>query len=282
MIDPRGVPVHFSALKMMALSPAHYAHAATRPWGESTLSQRMGTNAHAATFEPWRLVEFTGKVRRGKEWEVFKAAQPSDAVIVNARELETAEAIAATLRAHDIAGPLLFGDGVVHEREILWSKDGRACSSRPDARRPAAMIGDLKTCRSSEPAKFVRDGTWARYHTQLRFYDHADADATGRTPWDPRTRKGDRIPLYSIAIEAKAPHVVTVFELDDTAIVAADRDIALWWERLMACEAENAWHGYRQCIEPFTCDDPENFLPLAVSDNSAENDNADDDNWSAA
>lgn len=285
-VDPRAVRVHFSALKMMALSPAHYAHAATKPWGGGTLAQRMGTAAHAATFEPHRLVEFTGKVRRGKEWEAFKADQPDDAVVVNAKELAHATAIAAALHAHPIAAPLMFGDGVIHEREILWARDGRECSSRPDFRIPGVMIGDLKTCRSAQPERYTRDALWTYYHAQLRFYDFADAYETGRTPYDPRTRKGDRIDLYSVAIESMQPHVATVFALDDSAIISADLAIETWWTRLLACEAENAWHGYRQSIELLTCDDPENNIMAAFADTddeTAENDNSDaDDDWSKA
>lgn len=285
--DPRAVRVHFSALKMMALSPAHYAHAALKPWGGGTLAQRMGTNAHAATFEPHRLVLFAGKVRRGREWEAFKADQADDAVIVNAKELAHATAIAAALHAHPIAAPLMFGADVIHEREILWARDGRECSSRPDFRVPGAMIGDLKTCRSAQPERYTRDALWTYYHAQLRFYDFADAYETGRTPYDPRTRKGDRIDLYSVAIESAAPHVATVFALDDSAIVSADLAIGTWWSRLMACEAENAWHGYRQSIELLTCDDPENNIldAFTVDDDAAENDNSGDDaddDWSKA
>lgn len=301
--DPRAVRVHFSALKMMALSPAHYAHAALKPWGGGTLAQRMGTAAHAATFEPHRLVEFRagtfidkkGKtrehsdMRRGEAWEAFKARpdHPRDAVFVNAKELAHARAIAAALHAHPIAAPLMFGADVIHEREILWSRDGRECSSRPDFRIPGAMIGDLKTCRSAQPERYTRDALWAYYHAQLRFYDFADAYETGRTPYDPRTRKGDRIDLYSVAIESAAPHVATVFALDDSAIISADLAIGTWWSRLMACEAENAWHGYRQSIELLTCDDPENNIlaAFAVTDDAAENDNSGDDaddDWSKA
>lgn len=278
--DPRDLPVHFSALKMIDLSPAHYRHAATKSWGGGTLAQRMGTAAHAATFEPARLVEFTGKVRRGKEWEAFQADHPHDAVIVNAREYAYARAIAAALREHPIAAPILFGHGVVHEEEILWSHEGRACSSRPDARDPDVLIADLKTCRSAQPERFVREATWARHHAQLRFYDMADAADTGRTVYDPRTRKGDRIDLYIVAVETAAPHVCTVFALDDSAIMAADRAIAAWWARLMACEAENAWHGYRQGVEPFTCDDPENFMGGIIDAADSNSDAAGVDEWS--
>ena len=234
------------------------------------------------TFEPHRLVEFTGKVRRGKEWDAFKAAQGDDAVIVNAKELAHAQRIATALTLDPRASAIIFRPDALLEQPIAWARDGRACSSRPDVRVPGVLVADLKTCRSAQPARFVRESTWAGYHVQLRFYDFADAADTGRTPWDPSTRKGDRIDLYSIAVESKRPHVVTVFALDDTAIVDADRRISLWWSRLMACEAENAWHGYSQCVEPFTCDDPENFLIAPAIDAENENASDEDEDWSAA
>jgi hypothetical protein len=295
IVDVRDVPVHFSALKLIALSPAHYKHAATAPWERGTLARRMGTTVHAAVFEPHRLVVFEagewtdakGKtkphtnVRQGGAFEAFKARQAPDAIIVNAKEMAHATAMARALREHPIAGPILFGPDVIHEREILWSRDGRVCSSRPDARIPGRMIADLKTCRTAQPERFVREALWSYYHAQLRFYDEADAYDTGRA----FTPNRSAIDLYSVAIESKPPYVVQVYQLDDTAIVAADRTIGGWWSRLMACEAEDAWHGYRQCVEPITCDDPENFLPgAAIDDTSDEDDNRADtgDDWTSA
>lgn len=291
MTPIRDLPVHFTALKMIGASPKHYLHAATKPWGGGTLAQRMGTHAHAATFEPHRLVEYAGgvgvdakgkpkkftSVRNGGFFDDFKAKQPADAVIVNAKELATAMAVAAALRGDPVAAPILFGHGVEHEQVIEWMLDGRACSSRPDARHPGVMIADLKKCRSAEPGRFTREALWAYYHAQLRFYDLADAHETGRTVWDPLTRKGDRIDLFMVAVEGHAPHAVSVFELDDTAIVHADRCIAGWWSRLMSCEAENVWPGYQQCAVPFIVDDPENFIGgAAPNDDGEEADTSDE------
>lgn len=278
-VDTAALEVHFSALKQMVRSPAHCLHALTAPWGESTLAQRLGTVVHTATFEPHRLALFTGKVRRGKDFDAFKADQLDDAVIVNAKEMAHGMSIANALQRHPDASRILFGGGVIHEREIKWSRNGRACSSRPDARIPGRMIADLKTCRTAHPERFVREAIWNGHHAQVRFYDEADAIETGR----PFGANRSDLDLYVVAVESAAPYVVQVYQLDASAIVAADRAIGLWWDTFSACERENVWPGYSQCVQPLMCDDPENFLPGAALD-AAENDNAADDadDWSAA
>ena len=79
LVDRNGdvVPVRWSWLSRFAQSAAHARHAAL--YGKDpTPAMKLGTATHAAVFEPHRLVEYTGKVRRGKEWEAFQAAQAPD------------------------------------------------------------------------------------------------------------------------------------------------------------------------------------------------------------
>lgn len=270
IVDPRTVRVHYSALKQMARSPQHYRHAAVTPWSDrGTLAMRMGSAGHAAAFEPHKLVTYLpgmftdkkGKYRShsdrkdGEAWEGFKK-KPENVgkIIVNRRERRIAEDVAAALRDDPIAAPLLFGDGVVVEQEILWSIDGRECSSRPDARKPGFHIAELKMVQTGEPERFLRTATYAGHHGQVRFYDRADAYATGRGFDDPP------IDLYVIAVESTPPHVVTTYHLAESAKIAADRMLHAWWSKLMACEAINFWPGYSQSPWPFEVVDPINDL----------------------
>lgn len=264
--DPRDLPVRFSALKLMGRSPAHYRHAIVTGY-DSSLAMRLGTAAHAAALEPHRIVvyapgEYTddkGKVkahagkRAGAAWAQFNAAQRPDAVILTPKEHRIATTIAAALRSHDIAAPLLFGDDVIRERPILWTRDGRACSSLPDARIPGRMVVDLKTCRNAQPDKFLWDVIRNGYREQLRMYDEADAAELGE---DVRTRPP--IDLHIVAVESVAPYVVQVYTMEASAIMAADRTLAAWWERLRGCELNNHWPGYSQGAWPIVDDNDEN------------------------
>ena len=286
--DPRKVPVHYSALRQMARSAAHCKHAMTAPWGGGSLAMRMGTAGHAATFEPHKLVTYLpgiftdkkgktrphGDRRDGEAWEQFKA-KPENVgkVIVNRRERAVAEAIASALRNDPLAAPLLFGPSVVLEQEILWAVDGRECSSRPDARKRGVHVTELKVVRTGEPEPFLRTAIRSGHHGQVRFYDRADAYETGRPFDDPP------IDLWVVAVESAPPYVVTTYKLDDTAKIAADRDIHTWWSKLMACEAINFYPGYSQSPWPFEVND-------GISDLSDPPDlGGDDDNetidWSA-
>lgn len=249
----------------MNQSPAHFHHAATSPWLPGTLAQRMGTTCHAAVFEPHRLVVFEAgtyvdvdakgrekvkshsNTRRGKAFDMFAAQQASDAVIVNARELAAAEGVANALRNHDQAAPLLFGEGVLHEQQIAWSRRGRKCSSRPDARLPGRHIVDLKTARTSQPERFMTAARWSHYHAQLAFYQEADAAILGLA--EPCAD------LYIVAVETVAPYVVTVFRLTAKAIDHGRASINGWWERMEVCASAGVWPGYAQAIVPFDTGD---------------------------
>lgn len=295
------IPVRWSWLSRIESSPAHALWHAEHG-SDPTPVMKMGSAGHAATFEPHRLRVYTGgtlidekgkaktysDTRQGKCWEAFKAAQPADAVIVNARELEIANQIAAALRRadeerRDVDGrplPLLFGPGVLRERNIRWTRNGRACSSTPDARLPGSWVADLKIARSGKPDRYVRSATWSGYPAQLAFYQEADAYETGEDI--------DGIRLFSVVAEPFPPYVVTTYELDAHAIDLGRRKIAEWWNRLIDCEATDTWPGYSSSVVTFTADDPDDVMgplggfepdePVSVADDT----DRDHIDWSAA
>jgi hypothetical protein len=241
-IDPRTVRVRHSRLKEMGRSPLHYYHSVQddRP---DTLSLRLGRGAHGLAFG-LPVVVWPGR-RAGKAWEAFEAERTAaGCVILNEREHHEAQSVADALRRHRVASDLLFGGQVVHEHTIHWEWMGRACQSTPDALRPSALI-DLKTTRSAEPGKFARDAMWMGYHAQLAFYRHGLAQAGLDVP--PGT--------FIVAVESKAPHAVTVLRLTDRALLAGEKLIRLWFERLLQCEAANHWPAYTDAIEPFDVPD---------------------------
>ncbi len=281
--DPLTAPVRFSALKKIKC-PALYLHALMTGDDPSLAARigaalKLGSAVHAATLEPHRVVVFgpgewtdeKGKTkphkgkRNGGAWDQFRAKQPSDAVIVTPKEHRITSAIASALRDHPEAGPLLYGAGVIREQQILWAHDGRAYSSRPDARIPGVEVTEVKTCRSADPDKFIWDIVRFHYREQLRMYDEADAYEVGE---DYRTRTP--IPLRIVAVETAPPHVIQVYRLHRSAIMAADRSIAWWREKLRTCESANYWPGYAQGEWEVTDDEPENNPPGSDEDDGDE------------
>ena len=308
--DAKGeiVPVRWSWASQADVSLAHARHQALHG-RDASVAMKFGTAGHAAAFEPHRLVIYRGgdmtvtdakgkvkvktytDVKQGAMWDAFKAAQPADAVIVNAKEHAKVTAIAESLRRADAARvdrktgeplPLLFGPDVLRERRIVWTRNGRLCASIPDARNPGRWIADLKLVRSAKPERFVRSATWMGYPGQLSFYAQADAaDLRLAMP------TADR---YIVAVEPFAPYVVVTYKLTPRAVEFGDRQVDRCWDMITSAEAVDHWPGYVDAIADFDSDEPEDEFGIIPADDpdlgadDAENDNAGEPgiDWSAA
>jgi hypothetical protein len=235
-------PVHFSQLKHMAHSPAHYQQAAQGGWHDA-LHLRIGSGAHAIAFDQ-PVAVYPGKVRRGKEWDAFKEDN-ADALWLSRTEHAQALVIADAIRGHREASELLFVDDSAVEKRIEWSLLGRECAGTPDVR-TASYIVDLKTTKCSHPERFTRDATFRNYHAQLAWYlDGVRLSGLG-TPTE----------AYIVAVESTPPHPVTVLRLTDKAIDQGRRLCRIWLERVLGCERDNRWPGYCESIVPFDVDEP--------------------------
>jgi len=235
--------VRFSRLKQIAQSPAHYRYAADRADDASPGSPAMarGRAVHAVVLgTPYAV--WDGPVRRGKEWDAF-ALEHAGVPVMNTTEYDMARAMRASVLRHDIAREMLFANGMVREQRIDWTRDGVACHGTPDAYGNGLVV-DLKTTKCAEPERFVRDAKWRAYHAQLAFY------ASGLLALGVETQR-----LAIVAVEAVAPYVVTVFELDATAWTSGDALVASWWERMRQCEAAGVWPGYTEAAVRFGVDD---------------------------
>ena len=248
MVDIREATIRFSALKHIDRSPAHYRHAALHR-GESSLAQRMGTAAHAATFGTPRLAVYHGR-RAGKQWEAFQAAN-GDAVIVNEREHRIATAMAASLRADPIVGPVLFGPDMRYEVEVAWEimlgGRRRRCAGRIDALGDIVLV-DLKALRDGSPNKCQHTIRWSDYHTQAVWY----ADGCERAGL------GYRTPMIAV-VENTAPYPCVLYPLGPRAVDYGRSRYLGWLEKLAVAEENNAWHGYAQQPVTFEVPDDEPF-----------------------
>lgn len=242
-VDPRELAVRFSRLKLMALSPAHYLEAAQR----ETYSKERGSALHSLVLGGKRVLAYPGKVRRGKEFDAFVAAN-TNAQILTKSDYARAEGMAASVRRHKRAMQVLAGQ---HEVELDWKFLGRDCQSHIDVIGGGGeWVCELKSAVSSQPDRFAWHAKKFAYNAQLAFY------------WEAVLQSGLGVPrdAFVVAVESAPPYVVTVMRLTGQALDLGRRSFRLWMERLLGCEAANEYPGYAQDIVPL--DIPDDDAPL--------------------
>lgn len=279
-------PVHFSRLKLMAQSPAHYA---ARPHVE-TRSVSLGAAIHTLALGG-DLIVYDGE-RRGLDWAGFKAvSEGAEPFIYNGPR--TGKAWAEAKRAALEAGDLpILGIGIAEQalaaREV---QRRRAAAGRysaqivTSAERDEAMRA-VESVLSHPIAAPMLAGARREVPFEWTFLGRRSAGTVDAlTGWvddvielksartsDPRRFVFDAIrqhyhaqlawygegvsqvtgrPVsehHVITVESWAPYVVTVFRLTERTLELGRRVIHGWMERLLACEAANEWPGYVQSI----------------------------------
>ncbi len=232
-------PLRFSVLKQMGRSPMHCLHAMHNNY-EPTLAMRLGSSVHSLLLGGPPVVTYTGKVRRGKDYEAWLADQQPDAIIVTAKEEFRARGMVASVHAHAAAERILFGPDVVFESTIHWEWMGQKFRSTPDARTKSHLV-DLKTTRDATPDRFQWDARKAAYNAQLYTYAKAMEWENGFEPKQ----------TYLIAVESAAPHPVTVHELTPRTLEHGGRLARAWLESLIACRTSGVWSGYSDAVVEF-------------------------------
>ena len=250
--------LRFSTLKHFASSPAHFAYWHGREM-EPSAALRIGTAVHAAVLGGAPVVRYDG-TRRGKAWDDFEASHPG-ATILTATEYDTAQACRNAIWYNGEAFKHC-GLGIgINERLIEWGLNGVPFRSTPDryyGPSDAATLVELKTTRSAQPAKFLRDATSRHYHAQLGVYRAALA-SVGVTV----------AKALIVAVETVPPYNVTVLELTDRALDVGYRTACGWLEQYKVCEASGEWPGYVQ--GPVTFDiEPEMDLDFSGIDDAEE------------
>jgi exodeoxyribonuclease VIII len=231
---PKCGHVHFSTLKLMAKSPAHYHHAYENGTN-SNAAMNLGTAIHSYVFEKGAgVVTFPGKDRRAKEWAPFKSANASKTIITLEEAVEV-QAILASLKKHERAMELLTG---ATETSFGWEIAGRACRGTTDVfvNHGINRVVDLKSTTDAHPYRFQRTAERLGYFAQLPWY------MTGAR----QAGLGDFDEAFIVAVETKPPYVVQTFQVAPHALELGERMWRAWFERLLVCEASNAWPGYQE------------------------------------
>ena len=250
--------LRFSTLKHFAQSPSHFAYWNGREM-EPSAAMRIGTAVHSAVLGGAPVVRYEG-TRRGKAWDDFEASCPG-ATILTASEYDTAQACRNGIW-YDGEAFKHCGLGIgINERLIEWDFNGVQFRSTPDryyGPTDAATLVELKTTRSAQPAKFLRDATSRHYHAQVATYRAALA-SVGVTV--------SRAVI--VAVETAPPYNVIVLELTGRALDVGYRTACGWLEQYKVCEASGEWPGYVQ--GPVTFDiEPEMDLDFSGIDDAEE------------
>ena len=261
MRHPSDGRLHFSELKAHAKSPAHVRLACTHA-KDMTEAMMIGGCADSIVFGQKGCAVYPGKVRNGKEWELFKAEHPSQ-YLPSVSEYKRAEGAALAVRADPVAQSALAG--CEFQMVAQWERDGLPCAAGIAGERggfdaireairdapptgwgidPAAIdrvrrgyIADLKITSSVEPRELQRHA-WKMYWVAQAAWYLDGARAMGLDVTD----------FYLIAAEAQPPHCVTVMRMSEAALEAGRKQIAGWIERHRQCEAAGVWPGFTQSV----------------------------------
>jgi PDDEXK-like domain of unknown function (DUF3799) len=239
------LPIRFSYLKALGRSPAHCKLAMDtdryKLAEEPNVALERGTALHHVVFGTKKVIPYTeGKVRRGKEWEMFQEVN-AGALILTAGEYETVARMGEAVARNELVVNLIY-DGI-YEQTHYWHHAGRKCRGTVDVLDLDHMV-DLKTCEDSRPNQFQWATRRYSYHAQMAWYvDGIGKMRAGmRSTWDPPSS------AYIIAVESKPPYPVVVLKLTDRALELGRKQYSLWLERFMACEQSGEWPGYAQSI----------------------------------
>jgi len=221
--------LHFSDLKHMAQSPAHY-RAGLETGFVATRSMNKGTLLHSIVLGG-EYVVYPGE-RRGNAWKDFEAANEGK-FIVTQKEYDVGHFAADAVLADRVAAPLLVGR---HEHGWRTELYGRPCAGRIDVA-GAGFTTDLKSTRDATPWRFQRDCLRMAYHAQLGWYGDARR-AMGEDPGE----------HFIVGVELKPPYPVTVLRVVPRALEEGRKLVRLWLEQLRACEESDEWPSYTQSV----------------------------------
>ena len=197
---------------------------------KATTALRDGLVAHLAVLEPkaFAALPVYDGIRRGKEWEAFKAAHAGSDIITKS-EQEEAVAIASAIGRQ--CGEFFVGGQ--SEVTVLWEYAGIPCKSRLDYWIHGRWLVDLKTAQDASPRGFGAAAARSRAVGQLAMYFDALV-AAGEEPGAP----------VLVAVEKEPPYLAQAYTIDegqlDLGRAIYRKALATWDE----CRRSGSWPGY--------------------------------------
>lgn len=172
-------------------------------------------------------------------------AYTADKVPVLRHEYDHVTAMAASLRRHPLASALMDPSRGAPERSLFWIDHATDVWLRarldwlPDPHAGRLMVSDYKTTDSAAPDAIQRAVYRYGYHQQADFY-LTGTKALGLA--------ADAAFLF-VFQEKTPPYIVTVVELDATALRIGHELNRQAIETYAKCRAENHWPAYTDDVE---------------------------------
>lgn len=181
--------------------------------------------------------------------EARAEAYAAGAVPLLREQYDDVRAMAAALRVHPLAGPLLNPDHGTAEQSLFWTDPvtGVPCRARIDWRTQLrdgrTVLVEYKTCVSAAPDALPRVLNTYGYHQQgMHYLDGAQACGIA----------DDEVLFLLIFQEKTPPHLTSVRYLDAAAARIGrrlnQRARAIWAD----CTASGVWPGYPTEAEPLS------------------------------
>lgn len=194
-----------SSLDLIARSPAHYKHAASR---NATRAMELGSAIHAAVLEPelykskYVLLEDV-KDRRSSVYKEAVKIHGSEYVLTGT-EATITECIREAVQHSIIKQP---GNAEITVLATC-NKTGLLVKARLDYLTNELDAIDLKTTQDARSNEFAKSVHNYRYHVQDAFYRHVFYCATGR----------ELNSFKFLAVEKEAPYFSAIYELGHEAL----------------------------------------------------------------
>lgn len=210
---------------------------------DDTAALRRGRALHIAVLQPdlyAGLVRVLPSMRPSKALDAVKASLPRCGVIITAEQARQVAGMAAAVLRHPLVSDWLSRESGQAEAAFEWVDDESSvpCKMMVDHHflthgRDALRIWDLKSTEDPSPAAFTKSVVNFGYHRQEAWYS------------DALQRVYPELPLryFIVAVRAKPPHEVGIFELDETFRAPARAQVRTGLRAFAEHRERNDWRA---------------------------------------
>ena len=180
------------------------------------------------------------------DWRTKAAQEARDGVYAKGqtpvlpKDMEVAQAMAAEVLNHPVAGPLFAGDGMA-EHSLFWDDEatGVRLRARPDwITADGGALVDYKTSVTANPAELERKWHALGYFIQHAWYVDGFTAATG----------ADEPDFVFVAQEKEPPYLVSVIRYDAEAVAEGRRLARQAITTYTRCLETDTWPAYTDVI----------------------------------